>query len=93
MKDAPTADKRALESIGKRVRRQRGTRTQVAVATAARIDQSKLSRIETGDYPAITPALVLRLAVALDCDPSDLIGGLDEIAVIARFEAERAGAA
>ena len=57
---------------GERIRERRGSRTQADVALLAGIDQSTLSRIETGDYPALTPALVLRLAQALGADPHDL---------------------
>lgn len=57
---------------GQRIRARRGARTQADIALEAGIDQSTLSRIETGDYPAITPALVLRLAEALGADPHEL---------------------
>lgn len=86
---SPRATDRALESIGKRTRRQRGTRTQIEIAASANIDQSVLSRIETGKYPALTPELILRLCVALGCEPSDLLDGLDDVIVIARDDAAR----
>jgi transcriptional regulator with XRE-family HTH domain len=57
---------------GQRIRARRGARTQADIAHRAGIDQSTLSRIETGDYPAITPSLVLRLAEALGTDPHEL---------------------
>ena len=57
---------------GARIRKTRGGRTQAEVAARVGIDQSTLSRIETGDYPALTMSLIVRIAEALGVEPRDL---------------------
>lgn len=86
-----TAIDRAHDLIGKNLRTIRGNRTQVDVADATGLPQSVISRVERGDYGAVSVDLLLRLSVGLDVPPSRITNGLDEVAVIARYEA--AGAA
>lgn len=64
------ADKIVREDWGSQVRaaRIRLELSQVAVAERLGIDQSTLSRIETGDYRAMTPDLILQLCLALKMD-------------------------
>lgn len=85
------SEKAALQVIGKAARAKRGKRTQKAIEDASGIPQSVISRIETADYPALTPALILRLCLALECRPSELVD-LDQVYVIAQMEAEKAAA-
>lgn len=95
MPKPPESRELALKAIGSAVLAKRRGKdwTQVELAKAASIDQAAVSRIERGDYRGITPALILQLAVALDCRASDLLGGLDSIVEIARWEAGQAAGA
>lgn len=74
----------ARRTFGANVRAARGDRTQLDAATAAGLTQSRLSKVERGAAGEITLSLVLRLAVALDCSASDLIGHLDQSVQLAR---------
>lgn len=67
-----TADRIVRIEWGKRVKDARKGLglTQVAAAERCRCDQSTLSRIESGDYPAMTPELILRLCVGLGMEAS-----------------------
>jgi len=82
----PPAAELARQTFGSNVKARRGQRTQHDVATTAHITQSTLSKIERGSYGEISLSLVLRLAVALDCSATDLIGFLDQTVVIAGYE-------
>lgn len=73
-----------------RARRQRLQLTQVALATQAGLSQSTISEIETGSYDAVDAEMMLKLAVALDCEPADLFAWPHGIGMIA---ASQAGAA
>lgn len=86
-KTSPTAAERARVRIGENFRRQRGARTQEDIERGHGIAQSTISRLERGEYRALTIDLLLKLCVAYDCNPSDVLQGLDDAAVIARYEA------
>lgn len=66
-----SADRIVRKGWGAQVRtaRKRLDLTQVAAAERCDFDQSTLSKIETGDYPAMTPELILRLCLGLDMKP------------------------
>lgn len=75
---------------GKQVRRARKALdlSQIAAAERVGIDQSTLSRIETGDYRQLHPEMVLRLCVALSIDPDDAFRWPPAIVEIARMKTE-----
>lgn len=68
-----SADRIVRKGWGARVRTRRLALelTQVAAAERCEHDQSTQSKIETGDYPAMTPELILRLCLGLDMTPDD----------------------
>lgn len=68
------------------------TQTQLGYR-AGEIDQSTISKIEHGEYKQMTPALVIRLAVALQQAPHVVFPWPDGILELARYEAEQAPAA
>jgi DNA-binding Xre family transcriptional regulator len=86
MAPPPAAAELARQTFGANVKARRGPRPQAEVAPRARITQSTLSKIERGTYGEISLSLVLRLAVALECSATDLIGFLDQTVVIAGYE-------
>lgn len=69
-----TAEEMLRQAIGQRVKRLRTGRnlTQTQLGARAGREQGTISRIESGDFPSLTVALLLDLAYALECEPQDL---------------------
>lgn len=84
-----TAEKLVQKAWGKQVSRARKALdlTQVAAAERIGIDQSTLSRIESGEYRGMHPEMVLRLCLALSIEPDDAFRWPPAIVDIARMHA------
>ena len=67
----------ASRTVGQAAREIRLPRKQDEIGADGLISQPLLSRVENGRQ-ALTLEMVMRLAVALGCRPSDLLSGLDE---------------
>ena len=85
-----TAALRLRECIGASLRQARRSAglTQAQLSVLVPLDQGTISRNEAGKYNALTPELLLRLCLALDCQPSRILPGdrLDGIYTIAQYE-------
>lgn len=71
-----------LQYWGKQIRRARGDRSQVWLARQVGVDQSIISRIESGAY-RLGPELMVGIALALEVPVGDLFSfppGIDDIA-------------
>lgn len=77
---------------GQEVRRHRLARelTQEKLAELIGIDQSTVSRVETGDFRTVEPELMLRFAVVLEVEPELLFGWPFGIRAIAADQMSRA---
>lgn len=77
---------------GQRVKtaRKRLGLTQVAAAERIGIDQSTLSKIESGGYRTLTPDLVIKLCLGLSMDPHTEFAWPASIVEIARLHARDA---
>ena len=72
---------------GKAIKRRRSDLglNQNGLADLLVTDQGTVSRIERGTYPRMTPEMILRLAVALECSPNDICPWPFGIADVARY--------
>lgn len=73
--------------IGKNVARIRTTdRTQAQIAERMGCASSTISRIENGTYTSLDVQMLVRLALALECQLGDLFDGCDMALDIVRFQ-------
>ena len=61
-----------LRDWGQRLRARRGTIPQTRLAELAGVDQSTISRVESGSLPVVSDKLKWKLAGALGCLVGDL---------------------
>jgi DNA-binding Xre family transcriptional regulator len=71
----------ARRRFAENVRRQRGERTQEMIEARGGPEQSRLSRIERGEIRFMSWDTLVDLCIALDCRPSHLFAGLDDVVV------------
>lgn len=76
-----------------RGRRKAAGLSQVALAEEMDVAQSTISEVETGTYRALTPPLILKFCVALDCEPGELFAWPVGVGAIAQFNAATKAAA
>lgn len=76
-----------LKAWGKRIKHARIALelSQIAASERIGIDQSTLSRIETGDYRQMHPEMVLRICDGLDLDPDTVFAWPPAIVEIVRL--------
>jgi transcriptional regulator with XRE-family HTH domain len=75
MPSPKTADELLRQQVGRAVRRRRTDLglTQAQLGVRVHRDQASISKIEQGDYRALTTAIIIDLAFGLDCAPGDLL--------------------
>lgn len=73
---------------GKAIKRRRNALdlSQIGLAELLVTDQGTVSRIERGKYPRMNPEMILRLCVALECQPTDICPWPMSVADLARFQ-------
>lgn len=69
-----TAETRLREQVGQKVKRLRQAAglTQTQLGARSGKEQGTISRIESGDYGALTVGVLIDLAYGLGCDPVEL---------------------
>ena len=70
-----TAEQLLRRKVGQQVKALREKRrlTQGELGRRAGVAQGTISRIEAGDYPALTVSAIIDVAYALECAPGDLL--------------------
>ncbi len=89
MRKPPPAHELVRQKWGNQIqalRKRRGL-SQHGLATLLATSQSVVSDVESGRYRAMTPELILRICVALDCEPDDICAWPFAITTIAAHNA------